>query len=176
MRTTGMVRRIDELGRVVIPKEIRRTMRLKVGEELEIFVGIDNELVFKKYSTLDKFNELAAPYVEALAETIGRTVIVTDNDKVLAVSGERKRDFKDKAISARVERIMLGRKSVVLAGENCINISGEEFLPAMEIFTPIVVCGDVVGCIIIISEFDSQGANEVLLAETAAGFFSKLNQ
>lgn len=175
MRTTGMVRRIDELGRVVIPKEIRRTMRLKVGEELEIFVDGENELVFKKYSAIDRLNELATPYVEALTEGVKCTAMVTDTDKIVAVSGERKRDFQGKNISTRVERLLNGRTTLTLKGENCINICGEEFMPAIEMFAPIVVGGDVLGCIILISEAANLEGMEMILAETAASFFRRLN-
>ena len=175
MRTTGMIRRIDELGRVVIPKEIRRTMRLKVGEELEIFVDPENGLVFKKYSALDRLNEVALPYVDALTEAVKCTALVADRDKIVAASGDHKHDFQDKNISARVERLMNGRTTLTLSKENCINICGEEYMPAVEMFAPIVVGGDVIGCIILVSELANLEDKEMVLAEIAASIFRRLN-
>ena len=86
MKTTGIVRRIDELGRVVIPKEIRKTMRLKEGEELEVFVNDEETLVLKKYSTIKSFKELAKEYVEVLYKHTGYNCLITDTDEVIAAA------------------------------------------------------------------------------------------
>ncbi len=95
MKATGIVRRIDDLGRVVIPKEIRRTLHIRVGEPLEIYVSGDGEVIFKKYSPLGELSAFASRYAEVLARSIGRPVLVADRDHIIAVSGTARKEFLD---------------------------------------------------------------------------------
>ena len=97
MKATGIVRRIDELGRVVIPKEIRRTQRIRRGDPLEIFTTGDGEVIFKKYSPVGEMNGVAAQYVEVLNRSFALTAFVADRDRILAVSGTGRRELADRS-------------------------------------------------------------------------------
>ena len=95
MKATGIVRRIDDLGRVVIPKEIRRTLRIREGDPLEIFTDREGEVILKKYSPIGELGTLAKLYAESLAQTLGCTVCITDMDQVVAVSGSGRKELQD---------------------------------------------------------------------------------
>ena len=110
MKATGIVRRIDELGRVVIPKEIRRTQRIRRGDPLEIFTTGDGEVIFKKYSPVGEMNGVAAQYVEVLNRSFALTAFVADRDRILAVSGTGRRELADRSISLPLEKLMDARK------------------------------------------------------------------
>lgn len=105
MKATGIVRRIDDLGRVVIPKEIRRTMRIREGDPLEIYTDRDGSVIFKKYSLLGGVTEFAAQMCDTLNRTTGRTVVITDRDSTVAVAGAPRRELADQAISPELERL-----------------------------------------------------------------------
>ena len=106
MKATGIVRRIDELGRVVIPKEIRRTLRIREGDPLEIFTDRDGEVILKKYSPIGELGDFAKEYAESLYQALGHTAVICDKDAVIAVAGGSKRELMDKPISEEVERLM----------------------------------------------------------------------
>ena len=110
MKATGIVRRIDELGRVVIPKEIRRTQRIRRGDPLEIFTTGDGEVIFKKYSPMGEVNTLAAQLAEVLSRQFALTAFVCDRDRILAVSGSGRRELADRSISQPLEKLMEARK------------------------------------------------------------------
>ena len=97
MKATGIVRRIDDLGRVVIPKEIRRTLRIREGDPLEIFTDREGEIILKKYSPIGELTEFAGEYVESLFETTRHIAVITDRDGVIAVSGSSKKDYTEKS-------------------------------------------------------------------------------
>ena len=106
MKATGIVRRIDDLGRVVIPKEIRRTMRIREGDPLEIYTSRDGEVIFKKYSLMGGLDDFAMQFCETLSKSTGAVVAVTDRDSIIAVAGGGKRELLGKSISPELERIM----------------------------------------------------------------------
>ena len=106
MKATGIVRRIDDLGRVVIPKEIRRTMRIREGDPLEIYTEKDGEVIFKKYSPIGELGDFAANYVETLAKASGHGACITDRDNVIAVSGLPKKELIEKPVSSELENVM----------------------------------------------------------------------
>ena len=93
MKATGVVRRIDDLGRVVIPKEIRKTLRIKEGDPLEIFTDREGQIILKKYSPIGELTEFATEYAETLSKTTGHIACITDKDNVIAVSGISKKEF-----------------------------------------------------------------------------------
>ena len=126
MKATGIVRRIDELGRVVIPKEIRRTQRIRRGDPLEIFTTGDGEVIFKKYSPVGEMSGVAAQYTEVLSRCFALTAFVADRDRILAVSGSGRRELADRSISQPLERLMEGRKLYQSDGtpENALSGSG----------------------------------------------------
>ena len=102
MKATGIVRRIDDLGRVVIPKEIRRTMRIREGDPLEIFTDNDGEVVFKKYSPVGEMSPFAAQYADVMSRACGLTVLICDRDHVVAAAGGAKKDFLERRISGQL--------------------------------------------------------------------------
>ncbi|MDR2615793.1 MAG: AbrB/MazE/SpoVT family DNA-binding domain-containing protein, partial [Oscillospiraceae bacterium] len=110
MKATGIVRRIDDLGRVVIPKEIRRTMRIREGDPLEIFTEKDGEVIFKKYSPMGEWSETAAQLCEAMNKISERFVAICDRDSYIAVSGVSKRELHEKHVSGDIEQTMDGRR------------------------------------------------------------------
>ena len=113
MKATGIVRRIDDLGRVVIPKEIRRTLRIREGDPLEIFTDREGEVILKKYSPIGELGEFADEYVESLHQTLGHIACVADKDAIIAVAGGAKKEFLDKPISTDLEELMEMKKTVV---------------------------------------------------------------
>ena len=113
MKATGIVRRIDDLGRVVIPKEIRRTLRIREGDPLEIFVDRDGEVILKKYSPISELGDFAKEYAEALFDSLGNPVLICDRDTVIAMAGGSKKDYLNKNISELVEKTMEERNSVL---------------------------------------------------------------
>ncbi len=182
MKATGIVRRIDDLGRVVIPKEIRRTLRIREGDPLEIFVDRDGEVILKKYSPIGELGEFAKEYADSLAEATGHIAMIADRDGIIAVSGAPKKEFLNKRISAAIERIMEDRKPVLITspGEDryCRESitdeeSGGKFIS--EVIAPIVAEGDPIGAVIICTREPGEVAGnlELKLAETAAGFLAK---
>lgn len=157
MKATGIVRRIDELGRVVIPKEIRRTLRIKEGDPLEIFTDRD-ELMLKKYSpiaTIEKFSEAAAKSLNSLS---GKLAVVCDTDGVLFAYGEGRRTFSGKALSEEMDEILKMRKSYVSSVADSgdivpLTVSGEEGVTA-QVIVPIVAGGDCLGAVAVLCRED----------------------
>ena len=117
MKATGIVRRIDDLGRVVIPKEIRRTMRIREGDPLEIYTSREGEVIFKKYSLLGGVEDFAAELCETMSRSTGSVCAVTDRDTVIAVAGGSKRELMGKRITPELEQIMESRKIYQYTGE-----------------------------------------------------------
>ena len=111
MKATGIVRRIDDLGRVVIPKEIRRTMRIREGDPLEIYTSNDGEVIFKKYSAISEMSENAAQVAEIMHKLSGCPVVIFDRDHVVAVAGVQKKEFNERRVSSALEEIMETRKT-----------------------------------------------------------------
>lgn len=182
MKATGIVRRIDDLGRVVIPKEIRRTLRIREGDPLEIFVDRDGEVILKKYSPIGELGDFAKEYADSLYEAIGHTALIADRDTIIAVAGAPKKEFLNKAVGTIVERVMEDRKTLVVTkpGDNKVRGSligddEDDTRFSSYVVAPIISGGDPIGAVIICSrEPDTQMSDtEIKLAETAAGFLAK---
>ncbi|HEU4963765.1 MAG TPA: stage V sporulation protein T [Bacilli bacterium] len=176
MKATGIVRRIDDLGRVVIPKEIRRTLRIREGDPLEIFVDRDGEVILKKYSPIGELGDFAKEYAESLSETLGHTTLISDRDVIIAVSGASKKEYMEKPIGSEVEKAMEERKTInnFDPGEFAITRDkAEDF--SSQVIAPIIAGGDPIGTVIILSKEENvkMGELETKLAETAAGFLAK---
>jgi len=177
MKATGIVRRIDDLGRVVIPKEIRRTMRIREGDPLEIYTDSDGEVIFKKYSPIGELGNFATQYAEALAKTSGYAICITDKDNVIAVSGASKKEFTDKKISDEIEKVIEEKVTFMLQP------GSTKKLPVMDgvdkytagVVCPIISEGDSIGSVIVLSDdgTDRMGEVEEKLALSAAGFLGK---
>ena len=174
MTATGIVRRIDDLGRVVIPKEIRRTMRIREGDPLEIFTDREGEVIFKKYSPLGEMVEYAAAMCESVYKVTGCATAVADRDTLISVSGNGKKEIIDMSISRELENIMEGRGMYQLK-------SGGKKVPLTEkgaktvcVAAPVLSEGDVLGCVVMFAdgEFET-GEVEYKVAQTAAGFLGR---
>lgn len=182
MKATGIVRRIDDLGRVVIPKEIRRTLRIREGDPLEIFVDREGEVILKKYSPIGELGDFAKEYADSLYEAVGHIILIADRDNVIAVSGGPKKEFLNRPISPAIEQVMEDRKSVLInkPGEHkyckeCLTEDDEGCKFTAEVVAPIVSAGDPIGAVMICSKEPGvqMGDIEVKLAETAAAFLGK---
>ncbi len=182
MKATGIVRRIDDLGRVVIPKEIRRNLRIREGDPLEIFVDRDGEVILKKYSPIGELGEFAKEYADSLYEATGHIAAISDRDQIIAVSGATKKDFINKPIGVAVEQIMEERKAVVIndtANHPLFRGLAKDDNPfsafSAQIIAPIIAEGDPIGAVIVAGkdENDKIGDLELKLAQTAASFLAK---
>ena len=178
MKATGIVRRIDDLGRVVIPKEIRRTLRIREGTPLEIFTDREGEIILKKYSPIGELGAFAGQYAESLAQTTGLTVCVCDRDQVIAVSGGSRKELLGKNISRQLETVIEDRENILVDNKEYkyIQITDndrEDFTG--EAVSPILCEGDAIGTVVILSREPKQllGETEQKLAISAAGFLGK---
>ncbi|MDO4535513.1 MAG: stage V sporulation protein T [Clostridium perfringens] len=178
MKATGIVRRIDDLGRVVIPKEIRRTLRIREGDPLEIFTDREGGVILKKYSPIGELTDFSKEYAESLQQTIGHIILIADNDAFISVSGTTKKEFIEKKISDELEKAVENRKTTILGseGKEVIPLYGDddETKYSSQVVAPIIAEGDVIGSVIILSkEGEKFGELESKLAETAALFLGK---
>ena len=176
MKATGIVRRIDDLGRVVIPKEIRRTMRIREGDPLEIYTDKEGGVIFKKYSLMGGLNDFAAQMCETLNKTTGQIAVITDRDNCLSVAGCARRELADKRISPELEGIMEGRQIYQYTGEGepqpVCEESNKYFI---SIAAPILSEGDVLGCVLFVTTEAEKRTGEIefKLAQTISGFLGK---
>lgn len=178
MKATGIVRRIDDLGRVVIPKEIRRTLRIKEGTPLEIFTDREGEIILKKYSPIGELSIFAKEYVEALAQSTGMVACITDHDQVVAASGHGSREYEGKGISRELDRVIAEREMKCYYGEEKGKISlveNQKENRAGLIVQPIICGGDPIGSVALIGKNSGEkpGNPERLLVQTAAGFLGR---
>ena len=175
MKATGIVRRIDDLGRVVIPKEIRRTLRIREGDPLEIYTERDGEVIFKKYSPMGDLTEFAVQICEALNKTTDGVALVCDRDSVIAVSGAPKREFLDKRLSGELEALLEARKLYRYEGgaEKPVTEGDEKYRVAVA--APILAEGDLLGCVVFASPLGAPPPGEVeyKLAGTVSGFLGR---
>ncbi len=175
MKATGIVRRIDDLGRIVIPKEIRRTMRIHEGDPLEIFTESNGTVIFKKYSPIGELGEFATQYAESLSKSAGLPACITDKDNIIAVSGVPKKELREKKISGDLEKIMQ-TKSMFMAnpGGRSVQVADDSDKYEAGVVAPILFEGDSIGSVIFIAEPSARiGEGESKRAETAAGFLGK---
>lgn len=181
MKATGIVRRIDDLGRVVIPKEIRRTLRIREGDPLEIFTDREGEVILKKYSPIGELGDFANEYVESMHQSLGYIACVADKDSIVAVAGGPKKEFLDKSISSDLERTMDMKKAIVAnrseEGRIYSIVANDEDNTkySSQVIAPIVADGDAIGAVILLSKEPNanMGEMEIKIAETAAGFLGK---
>ena len=179
MKATGIVRRIDDLGRVVIPKEIRRTLRIREGDPLEIFTDREGQVILKKYSPIGELSEFATGYAETLAKTTGHIACITDKDTIIAVSGGSKKEFLEQDVSQELEKLMED-KEVYTSKENsdmAMPITKNEKNDKKnnaQIVYPIISNGDTIGTVILMSKDTNTKMNEVekKVAQSAATFLA----
>ncbi|MCI6036444.1 MAG: stage V sporulation protein T [Candidatus Limiplasma sp.] len=180
MRATGIVRRIDELGRVVIPKEIRRTLRIREGDPLEIYTDRDGEVILKKYSPIGEMSAFAKDYTESIFRAMGHIACIVDRDQVVAASGVSKKELSDKPISPDLETAIANRQTVAInraGGGKMVAVTNEEDINGYtaQVVSPIIADGEAIGAVLLLSK--EQGARmgdaEMKVAETAAGIVGR---
>lgn len=177
MKATGIVRRIDDLGRVVIPKEIRRTLKIREGDPLEIFTDTEGAVILKKYSPVNELGDFAKEYAESLAQSAGHIICIADKDQIIAVSGGAKKDLIDKPLSPEMEKI-LNERSIHIAtrSDNSFVSVVEDDIEDIynsELITPIISEGDVLGAVVFLANGKKMGEIESKLAQTASTFLGK---
>ncbi len=176
MKATGIVRRIDDLGRIVIPKEIRRTLRIREADPLEIYTDREGEIILKKYSPIGEMGTFAKQYAESMAQVSGHVALITDRDQFIAVSGGLK-NLLGKSISKELEEKIDHRESVVAtkAERSFIPISNDEEDIHHEAISPIICEGDVIGSVILVETDHKSRMGEVeqKLIQSAAGFLGR---
>lgn len=181
MKATGIVRRIDDLGRVVIPKEIRRNLRIREGEPLEIFVDREGEIILKKYSPIGELATFAKEYTEVIHEVLNKPVLIADRDSIIAVAGVTKKDFLGKGVGRLVERSMEERRSLLQNYDNGESSEGnividdgteESYRFRSQLITPIISQGDPIGAVVICSQ-EPLGEIEGKVAQSAASVLSR---
>ena len=178
MKATGITRKIDELGRIVIPKEIRRTLRIREGTPLEIFTEKNGEIILRKYSPMGELVAFAAQYADSLAQTTGMMVCITDLEQVIAASGGAKKDYLGKEISDSLDRLIEDRaqnqatpeekRYVQILKENVGDLYAQTICP--------IICqGDVIGAVVLMAKDikTRMGETEKKLAYCAAGFLGR---
>ncbi len=178
MRATGIVRRIDDLGRVVIPKEIRRTLRIREGDPLEIYTDSGGEVIFKKYSPMGEMSSFAEQYAEVINRVSKCPVIITDRDHVVAASGVSKKEYIDRRISADLEDLIENRRSFTAERNSTVLMPVENIDKCASVAYPIISAGDITGAIIMLLPESGAFANEgdIKLMQAAADFLSKQNE
>ena len=180
MKATGVVRRIDDLGRVVIPKEIRKTLRIKEGEPLEIFTDKDGSILLRKYSPIGELTEFATEYAETLAKTTGHMAFITDKDTVIAVSGASKKEFLEQGISEELEKLLEDKENYTSKENNDISVpitrnDNKDRKFNSQVVYPIISDGDVIGSVILLSKDSGTKMSEVeqKVVQSAASFLGR---
>ena len=175
MKATGIVRRIDDLGRVVIPKELRRTLRIREGDPLEIYTTNEGEVIFRKYSPIGELGDFASTYVETLSKICNFGVCITDRDNIIALSGLSKKEFLEKPVSRDLEELMNNKNSYNSSADSkkvAILDTSSEYNAA--VVYPIISEGDTIGSVVFVSKSGiTAGEVEAKLAESAAVFLGK---
>ena len=177
MKATGVVRRIDDLGRVVIPKEIRKTLRIKEGDPLEIFTDREGQVILKKYSPIGELSEFASGYAETLSKTTGHIACITDRDTVIAVSGGSKKEFLEQDVSPELEQLMEDNEVYTSKDNSDVSMpiiknGNDNRKYNSQVVYPIVSNGDTIGTVILISKEPKTKMNDVekKVAQSAATF------
>ena len=180
MKATGIVRRIDDLGRVVIPKEIRRTLRIREGDPLEIFTDKDGEVILKKYSPIGELGDFATQYADSIHKTSGYITCIADRDTIIAVSGASKKEFLEKSLSSDLERVIEEKNTLVVKSSDDKSITiladeGSDKKYTSQVVSPIISEGDPIGAVMLLSTDPNSKMGEVesKLAQSAAGFLGK---
>ncbi len=159
MKATGIVRRIDDLGRVVVPKEIRRILRIREGDPLEIYTSSNGEIILKKYSPIGDMSQIAAEFAETASSILGGTVAVSDTDNFIAASGKQKRQFGNDKIDAELDHIIQTK---------------DKYQSSKKLIVPIVSQGDAIGSITVLASDNRElGDAEMKAAQIGADFIAK---
>ena len=149
MKATGIVRRIDDLGRVVIPKEIRRTLKIREGMPMEIFTDSSGEVILKKYSPVGEMSNIAQAYADTLVVLTGCGAVICDSEQVIAVAGAAKKELLQKAISSQIENILAEKNAFIAKNDENMPITKDIPVNAAALH-PVVSMGDVLGAVVLV--------------------------
>ena len=172
MKATGIIRRIDDLGRIVIPKEIRKNLRIKEGDNLEVFVQ-NEEIILRKYSMMNKINDLAQELTDAIYTFMKHSIFITDTDSVVAGSGPLKKKYLNKNISDFITESIKRREKMLENHFKELNFIEEENITCSYVMSTILVNGEAAGMILIISEDDKMSDSEMQMASIVSSFMTK---
>jgi len=163
MKATGIVRRIDDLGRIVIPKEIRRTLRIREGDPLEIFTDREGKVILKKYSPIGELGTLAGIYADSLSKTLDCTVCITDTDQVIAAAGNGKKELQEMLLSAELAEVFQERKTVLKKSSDAefVAITKDRSEYSEEIISVILSEGDIAGGVIFLQKNEKKHVGEM---------------
>ena len=173
MKATGVVRRIDELGRIVIPKEIRKTLRIREGENLEIFTDSNDQIVLKKFSYMDKIGDFAQSYADSIYSLTKKNIIITNTDTILAASGQLKKNYLNKPISKSLEFFITRREELLEKYKKDLEIIDTDKIEATYVISSIVTSGDVAGLVILFSTDSQVDETDEKIVKVATNFLSK---
>ncbi len=176
MKATGIVRRVDDLGRIVIPKEIRRTLKIREGDPLEIYTEKDGGVIFRKYSPMGELQDFAAQICEAIGTNTGHVAAVCDRDSIIALSGAPKRELMDKPNSPELDKLMESRRNYrYVAGDTKLRAAEGSDKYHLGVAAPILSQGDLMGAVVLLMPENGTPLNESdqTLAQTVAGFLGK---
>ena len=176
MKATGIVRRVDDLGRIVIPKEIRRTLKIREGDPLEIYTEKDGGVIFRKYSPMSDLQDFAAQICESIGANTGCVAAVSDRDSIIALSGAPKRELMDKPNSQELDKLMENRKNYrYMPGDTPIRAAEGSDKYHLGVAAPILSQGDLMGCVMLLLGENDRPLEEAdqKLAQTVAGFLGK---
>lgn len=176
MKATGIVRRVDDLGRIVIPKEIRRTLRIREGDPLEIYTEKDGGMIFRKYSPMGDLQDFASAICESIGANTGHVAAVADRDTIIALAGAPKRELMDKANSQELDKLMQQRKQYrYQPGEDLIQATEGSDKYHLGVAAPILSQGDLMGCVMLLmgEERKTMAESDQKLVQTVAGFLGK---
>ena len=176
MKATGIVRRVDDLGRIVIPKEIRRTLRIREGDPLEIYTEKDGGVIFRKYSPMSDLQDFASQICESIGANTGHVAAVSDRDSIIALSGAPKRELMDKPNSQELDKLMENRKNYrYTPGDTLLRAAEGSDKYHLGVAAPILSQGDLMGCVMLLMGENAQpmAESDQRLAQTVAGFLGK---
>ncbi len=173
MKATGVVRRIDELGRIVIPKEIRKNLRIREGENIEIYIDDKENIVLKKYSSMKKLGDFSQSFTDSIYSYIKHTVFIADKDCIVAVSGELKKELLNTYISDEILNIMNKRELIIEKSVKLLNLGNDKNLNCTYVGSPIICHGDTVGMIVILSQNEILTEIDEKIVQIAGQFLSK---
>lgn len=175
MKATGIVRRIDDLGRVVIPKEIRRTLKIREGMPMEIYTDVSGEVILKKYSPVGEMSQLAAAYAETLVNLTGHAAVICDSEQIIAIAGPAKKELLRKPLAPQLDELIQSRRSFVANGEATVLVCKELPAAALVVF-PVMSLGDPMGAVALLKGEKSPArisGEAVESAKAAAMFLSR---
>jgi AbrB family transcriptional regulator (stage V sporulation protein T) len=169
LKTTGVSRRIDDLGRIVIPKEIRKTLKIRSGELLEIMVD-ENNIILSKHSTMKDISDIAKSCVDAVSDSSNVNILITDRDKIIAASPELRKKYLDKDLNIDISEQFMKLQPIVEKEPKIVRVDNDNEEQTSYVIYPIIVEGDVIGSIIILGLGNKITDMDEKIAELTAKF------